>query len=371
LKIQERFEANLYKGPGFDRIRLIAATIVVLHHCSIYLYPDISNDYLFRYSRGFIQFGRLAVDIFFALSGFLVAPRLVLTGDAVTFTVHRALRIMPALAVSVFLAMLVTGPLLTTHTLWQYFTDPQTYRYARNLVFLTTNTLPGVVKADGGAISVNGALWTLSFEVLCYASLVIMSILGILAKRSWTIAVFATAYAMNALLWYVPSLRAAIPDRIETFVSLFVYFSCGACIYRLADIISWSARAAAAAAIAIAVGLPCGAGALVMPICVPYLVIYVGLSHLLGRAPFVNDYSYGIYVFHAQLVTFMLIMFPGVRNFFIAAPLIMAGALAIAILSWTFVEAPSLRSKKWLSSRVRKNVEWIGLMPHKRSLDSS
>jgi peptidoglycan/LPS O-acetylase OafA/YrhL len=89
LKIQERFEANLYKGPGFDRIRLIAATIVVLHHSSIYLYANISHDYLFSYSGGFIQFGRLAVDIFFALSGFLVAPRLVRTGDVVTFTVHR------------------------------------------------------------------------------------------------------------------------------------------------------------------------------------------------------------------------------------------------------------------------------------------
>jgi hypothetical protein len=66
-----------------------------------------------------------------------------------TFTVHRALPIMPALTVAIFIAMLVAGPLLTTHTLWQYFTDPQTYRYARNLVFLTTDTLPGVVKAVG------------------------------------------------------------------------------------------------------------------------------------------------------------------------------------------------------------------------------
>jgi peptidoglycan/LPS O-acetylase OafA/YrhL len=131
---------------------------------------------------------------------------------------------MPALAVSVFLAMLVTGPLLTTHALWQYFTDPQTYRYARNLVFLTTNTLPGVVKADGEAITVNGALWTLSFEVLCYASLVIMSLSGILARRSCMIAVFAAVYAMNALLWYVPSLRAVIPDTTQAFVSLFVFF---------------------------------------------------------------------------------------------------------------------------------------------------
>jgi hypothetical protein len=100
-----------------------------------------------------------------------------------------------------------------------------------------------------------------------------MSVSGILARRSRTIVVFVTIYVMNALLWYAPSLHAAVPDRIETFVSLFVYFSSGVCLYRLAAILSWSAAVAAGAAIAIAVGLPLGIGVLVMPICLPYLVV--------------------------------------------------------------------------------------------------
>ena len=361
MNIEEKLTTNLYKGPGFDRIRLIAATIVVFHHCGTYLIPNIAHDYLFGYSRGFINFGLFAVTVFFALSGFLVAPSLVRTGDALTFTVNRALRIMPALAASVFVAMFAIGPLLTAQPLQLYFTEPGTYRYMKNLVFLVVNTLPGVQTADGAPIIVNGALWTLYFEVLCYASLVIMSISGILGSRRRTVAAFLTIYVFNALLWYSPSLHAVVPGRIETFVSLFVYFASGVCIYRLAGSIPWSAWAATTAVLSIVAGLPLGIAVLVMPICVPYLVVYVGLSQLLGRTQFKNDYSYGIYIFHAQILAFMLVMFPSLRNFFVATPLIVLASLSIAVLSWTFIEAPALGSKKWVAAAVRANVDRLGL----------
>jgi peptidoglycan/LPS O-acetylase OafA/YrhL len=369
LTIQERLAAISHKGPGFDRIRLIAATIVVFHHSSTYLIPQIAHDYLFGYSRGLLNFGLFAVNVFFALSGFLVTPTLLRTRDVLTFTVHRALRIMPALAASVFLAMFVTGPLLTTQPLGRYFSDPQTYRYSKNLVFLVVNTLPGVRMTNGELIIVNGALWTLYFEVLCYAALVLMSVSGILARRACTIAVFATAFAANALLWYVPSLHALIPGRIETFLSLFVYFACGTCLFRLADSIPWSAGVAAITASAIVIGLPLGFGVLVMPICLPYIVVYLGLSHFLGRAQYKNDYSYGIYIFHAQVLTFMLIMFPSLRNFFVMGPLIAFISLLIAMLSWTFIEAPALSSKKWMAAIVRENLHWMWLSMMGRARD--
>jgi peptidoglycan/LPS O-acetylase OafA/YrhL len=361
MTLLKKLAANSYKGPGFDRIRLIAALIVVFHHCGTYVIRHIAQDYLFYYSHGFIHFGLLAVTIFFALSGFLVTPSLIRTGDTLTFTVHRALRIMPALIASVFFAIFVIGPILTTQPLEVYFTDPLTYRYTKNLMFLVVDTLPGVRMPNGELIIVNGALWTLYFEVLCYASLVIMSLSGILARRGCTLAVFVAIYVTNAVLWYSSSLHAVVPARIETFVGLFVYFASGICLYRLADIIPWSAGAAAMAALSIVIGLPLGIGVLVMPISLPYLVVYVGLSQLLGRAQYKNDYSYGIYIFHGQVLAFMVIMLPSLRNFFAAAPLIALASLSIAILSWTFIEAPVLSSKKSVSAMVRRNADWIGL----------
>lgn len=361
MTIQEKLAANLYKGPGFDRVRLIAAMIVVLHHCSTYAVPQISHDYLFWYSQEFINFGFFAVTVFFALSGFLVTPGLLRTGDVLTFTVHRFLRIMPALSATVFIAIFVAGPLLTRHSLRIYFTDLETYLYLKNLVFSAVHSLPGVEMANGKPIIVNGALWTLYFEVLCYASLVMMSLSGVLAKRSYTFGVFVTIYVVNVLLWYWPSLYSVVPGRVEIFISLFVYFAAGICIFRLSDIIPWSLNAAVITAVLIGVGLPLGVGVIVMPICVPYLIIYLGLSQVFGKAQFKSDYSYGLYIFHAEVLTFVLIMFPSLRNVFLATPLVALVSLSMAFLSWNLIEAPALKSKKWASALVRKKVDMIGL----------
>lgn len=360
MNIRQKLTANGYRGPGFDRIRLIAAAIVVVHHSSTYLVPDIAHDYLYAYSRGFTSFGLSAVDVFFALSGFLVTPSLLRTGDVVSFTVNRALRIMPALAVAVFVAIFVVGPISTTLNLSQYFTDPGTYRYAKNLLMLTIDTLPGVQTAPGNPIIVNGSLWTLYFEVLCYAFLVVISLSGILVRRVWTVGLFLGVYAFNALSWYAGPSLALVPVRIETFASLFVYFAAGVCIYRLSDIIPWSGAAAVAALACLLAGLALGIGVLVTPLSLSYLVVYLGLSDLLGRTPYRRDFSYGIYVFHALVLAFMLVIFPSVRNFFVTLPIVALVSLLIAMLSWTFVEAPALNTKKRVTAMVRLKIEQLG-----------
>jgi peptidoglycan/LPS O-acetylase OafA/YrhL len=63
-----------FKGPGFDRIRLIGALIVVWHHCSFYATANIADDFLSAASGGAIDFGRFAVNMFFITRGVLVTP---------------------------------------------------------------------------------------------------------------------------------------------------------------------------------------------------------------------------------------------------------------------------------------------------------
>ena len=74
------------------------------------------------------------------------------------------MRIFPGLIVNVALTMLVLGPILTTDSLLSYLRNPQTYLYAKNILTLVVNYLPGVVGRNGSPVSVNGALWTLHFE---------------------------------------------------------------------------------------------------------------------------------------------------------------------------------------------------------------
>src|ERR1700686_856218 len=120
MTLLERFSAVSFKGPGFDRIRLAAAMVVVAHH-SWWGVEDLA----YWYSVGFVHCGLLAVIVFFCISGFLVTPGLVRSGDVIKFGAHRMLRIFPALVVVVIASMFVLGPILTNYSMVDYFSDPQ------------------------------------------------------------------------------------------------------------------------------------------------------------------------------------------------------------------------------------------------------
>jgi peptidoglycan/LPS O-acetylase OafA/YrhL len=223
----------------------------------------------------------LAVVIFFAISGFLVTPGLLRTANVVDYAVHRSVRIFPGLIVNVVLTILVLGPILTTHSLVSYFRDPQTYLYAKNILTLMVNYLPGVVASDGNPASINGALWTLHFEVLCYILLGLFGAFGLLSVASR----FGVVVRVLCHL-YRRRDKSAIRRRfIRLFdiLSLFVFR-----MRRSAVPISRAFRSPrlACAALALLLGaLPLGGGPVVMPICLPYPTMFCGLSACLGRCP--------------------------------------------------------------------------------------
>jgi peptidoglycan/LPS O-acetylase OafA/YrhL len=181
VTFQERLVLNSFRGQGFDHIRIVAATIVLLHHCRGLQYPEVQNDPLMHYSDGFMDFGRFAVFIFFAIIGFLVTPSLLRTGDLVNYAVSRSLRIFPGLIVNVILSMLVLGPILTTYSVQSYF------EFAALPLCEEHFDLDGQLSAWRGGerrkSRGDGALWTLHFEVLCYITLALASVFGLLKRR--------------------------------------------------------------------------------------------------------------------------------------------------------------------------------------------
>ena len=79
--------------PALDGLRGLAILMVFLHHTVVF--PDTG----FVFGRNFVQFGRLGVDLFFCLSGFLITGILLAAkGDQYyfrNFYARRALRIFP------------------------------------------------------------------------------------------------------------------------------------------------------------------------------------------------------------------------------------------------------------------------------------
>lgn len=349
--IGDRLAVLSARGPGFDQIRLVAALTVVAHHAWWGV-----NDVLYRFSGGFMQFGLFAVVIFFCVSGFLLAPGLARSGDLVRFGVNRALRILPALFVVVIASMFVLGPSLTTYSLAEYFSSEELYLYLKNAVTLMSHYLPGVMR-HGQEVQVNGPLWTLNIEVWSYAVLAAMSVAGFLRRRALTMISFALVYLAYVGLALSPSLHAACPQRLLDFIGLFVYFIAGTTLYLYRESIPFSGTGAAIALGGALIGLASGMGAIALPLCTPYIVVYLGLSKVASRVPLKHDLSYGVYLIHSPIILALLTLFDlttGLPLAFLAGSV----TLVLAYASWRFVEAPALTQKawvsRWLSSRVAR-----------------
>jgi peptidoglycan/LPS O-acetylase OafA/YrhL len=357
VTFQERLVLTSFRGPGFDHIRLAAATIVLLHHCRGLQYPDIQNDPLMHYTAGFMDFGRFAVVIFFAVSGFLVTPGLLRAGGLIDYTVSRTTRIFPGLIVNVILSMLVLGPIFTTYSIEGYFTSPQLYLYAKNILTLMVNFLPGVDSDDGSPVIVNGALWTLHFEILCYIALMLASVLALLTHRIRFLALWCALYAIYIAISLNPAIASGVPGRFPLFISLFVYFGYGVVLYLYRERIPFSATLAGAALGLLLIGLPLGAGAVVMPICLPYIVIFGGLSFLPGKALLRHDLSYGLYLIHAPILVSFRLLFPNMHIWWIGALIVFLVTLVLAYASWIFVESPAVRRKKEIANWIRQRMQ--------------
>jgi peptidoglycan/LPS O-acetylase OafA/YrhL len=348
-----------FRGPGFDHVRLVAAVIVLLHHSREIQYSDFQKDALLHYSAGYMDFGRFAVVIFFAISGFLVTAGLLRRASVIDYAVHRSVRILPGLIVIVLSAMLLLGPILTTRSQASYYGDPHTYLYAKNILTSMVRYLPGVVGSNGSPIVVNGALWTLHFEALSYIALGLLAAFGLLWHRAFVFGLWVLTYAIYVAIEKSPPFAGILSERFLIFISLHVFFGSGVLLYLYREHVSHSPIWACAALALVLVALPLGGGAIVMPICLPYLMVFCGLSVFPGKFPLKYDLSYGVYLIHAPILVAFRVSFPQIQNWWIGAAIIFVVTLFLAYLSWTFVEGPALSKKKVVSEWVRRRIEWV------------
>lgn len=183
---------------SFDLLRLFAAALVLYSHQHVLL-GHVEPE-LF----GWTSFGGVGVSIFFFLSGFLVWSSWARDPDLKRFFVRRSLRIFPALWFVVLFSMLVLGPILSTLAVPDYFAAHESWRYLSTALLVVRRGLPGVFVDNPYPAAINGSLWTLPVEFLCYVSVALMGGLT-LARRNWAmvfglgLAVLAAAYGASLL----------------------------------------------------------------------------------------------------------------------------------------------------------------------------
>jgi peptidoglycan/LPS O-acetylase OafA/YrhL len=203
---------------NFDLIRLFAAALVVFSHSCILTDGNYSHEPLSILTGGSYALGRIAVDIFFVISGFLITMSFESTNSLPNFLWKRCLRIFPALIVLLFLTTFIIGPIATALPLHEYFSRDDTYAYLTNVrLFRLQYSLPRVFENNPYPNAVNGSLWTLAYEFVCYLLVAILGVLGILKKRK----LIATLFFATLL----PLPVSGLHQNAQTLISLFSFFS--------------------------------------------------------------------------------------------------------------------------------------------------
>ena len=354
-------------GPGFDFLRIgLAVSIVAFHAFILAGNPGIRSTPFW-----FAEYAQ--VPMFFALSGFLVA------GSAMrlslrNFLINRSLRIIPALGVDVTICALIIGPLVTTVSLGDYLSSTQFFQYFLNVSGWIHYDLPGVFR-DHPTTNVNGALWTVPYEMFCYMIMSALIVTRWVTKPSRVAALAIGLYVLGMLVEKLGGhLPASVLPALEfAFVSrgsqLLLAFVVGILAYQIKRWLpySWTIFAACCAVcLCAAIEMPSGMQDAVanriigIPVLV-YMTVFLGLTPIpIPKLIRSGDYSYGVYLYHDPLLQVIIGLFPAVALvpgygaiFVLAAGLVAVSGLAA--FSWTFIEKPILGLRKKFSfvARVR------------------
>lgn len=358
LTVGDRITTTGGRTTGFDYLRVGLAVSVVLWHTVQVSYGQTAANIIV--SGPFRPVIAIILPAFFALSGFLVAGSLERNTSLIRFGSLRILRIVPALAVEVVLSALILGPILTTLTLAQYFSDPILHHYFLNILGMIHFTLPGLFADNPYPRIVNRQLWTIPFELKCYLTLAALAGFGIV-KRRWLFLIAVLALqAIDALEYFTHLNGHPVGYPGISGWKLVLSFLDGVLIYRFRDLVLYRASWFVVAMISSFVLLSVPLGDLLMAFPVTYLIVYVGLlnpkRNILVRF---GDLSYGIFLYGFAVQQVVATWGAWTHVWYVNALLTLPIVSAIACFSWYLIEKPALELRKHLG--VFDPVDaWIG-----------
>ena len=349
-------------GPGFDSMRIILAIVILGLHSIAISYGRDAEIAIWGSPYGTFISGLL--PMFFTLSGFLVMGSASRSQSLRKFMILRGLRLFPALSTEITLSALIIGATLTTLPLSEYFTSHRFFAYFGSVIGRIRVELPGVFEHNPLPNLVNVTLWTIGPELLCYVMMALLIISGIVRhRRAMTVAgcCFVLASFLRNLLG---SEHHQIGQPLFP-QALLVSFVLGlmAYLWRYKIPYSWplffASLALALGAIHVVrledIGL----------VGFTYCAVFLGMTAI-PKVPILSrgDYSYGIYLYGYGIQQAVAYLFPSTREWYWNILIALPVTIAVAMLSWRFVEAPTLALRKRLTSRparVRTQLSWRDL----------
>lgn len=332
------------RANNLNLLRFLAASLVIFSHSYALAWgkrPEPIYAHLGAMETG----GSLGVLVFFSISGYLITQSYAARHHLESFLLARVLRIYPGLIATTFYSAAL-ATFATPVPLAKFVADPMTKTFLlhNSLGFPTEYYLPGAFAGIPFPGAVNGALWTLPIEMEMYILVALLGLAGYFAHRTMFNAFFAV-FIVYALI-FRPSEWLLIFSGVPEALRMAVIFLFGMFFYMNRDRVPLSIPGAVAILALIAIFHKVSDMRTYYLPAIAYVVLVLAFHPKLYFAAFnrLGDYSYGLYIYAypvQQLIAYH-------RNGIQPIPLFLltfSCTLAMAMLSWRFIEKPMLGLK--------------------------
>lgn len=336
-------------------LRVLLAALVVFSHS--YDVGGFGLDPLVIFSHGHQSFGSLAVAGFFALSGFLITQSYCRSRSVWRYLWHRVLRIFPAFWMCLLVTAFLFAPLISLlehGNLAGYLhagaDSPSRYVAANALLDMKQYGIAGLLTRTPYPGAFDGPLWSLHNEFLCYLAVAALGILGIITRRHAILVGLTLCVSVASLF---PGIVPAAPP-LALLILVFgrgasldpiLYFFVGSLYFLFRDKIVLHWGLFLLATLLIFMSLSTGWGAVVLPLAMPYALLWLAFRLPMARFGRHDDISYGVYIYAFPVQQLLATIGLHRHGQLLYLGLTFALTIPLATLSWHLVEQPCLRLK--------------------------
>jgi peptidoglycan/LPS O-acetylase OafA/YrhL len=336
---------------SYDLMRHFAALLVLYSH-QFALHGSVEPIYPFWDTYGFV-----AVAIFFSISGYFMPASFKRCGNFVEFSKRRLKRLLPAMVVCSFLITYVLGAIYTTGSKWDYLTSNLAWVTFLKYSIFSGPPIPGVFANYIYPNAINGSLWTLPIECVCYIAIGV----ALSFSQSWKtiLALFAGSILGTASLVHTGTGFSFYGVPLNYLCMFGICFSGGALLS--VTKVAWYPNRWLLLMFAL-VGMLLMPGKLeysvlgTLGITIVVAIIGESFSDKLINGKF--DISYGTYIYGFPIQ--QIVINEITHRFWLGMAISMVLSLVAGYLSYRFVEKPFLhKGDKTQSSR---NPALLGLL---------
>lgn len=336
------------RSNNLQLLRFLASILVIISHAFALSTGTDDGEWLLTWTNSQLSLGGLAVSIFFCAGGYLIAKSMDRVKNGIVYFKTRILRIFPLLAVVAVISAFILGPCMTQYGFADYFTHPQTYKYLLNAFLILQHDLPGVFVGNPYASTVNGSLWTLPVEFLCYIGCYIMWKVKFFERKNAKYSIPLVLAGVIALYFFVNYTGFTI---LLAMIRPVLLFYMGILYYLYRDRITLTGKGSLLCIIILILTNVLNILNVGMVLCFPYLLLYISFAvkQIPDKLGNLGNMSYGIYLCAFPIQQTLVYCMGGHMNPFMNMLYAVPLSIFFGYLLYRFVEEPATKfGKKYI-----------------------